>query len=153
MPSPDTRTRDAAELLFRLLFSSIFVGLGGEHIVDDTLIQNLMPPWMPMPRMVSVAAGLVLLTGGALVALGYHLRAAALVLGSFLVAVTAVVHVPAVVGLQPTPPDTTEWAWVILQRSNMVKNLCLLGVCLELWWHEPGAYSLDRWLAERRTTG
>lgn len=148
-PAPP-ETRDLTELLFRLLFSTIFVGLGGEHIVDDTLIQNLMPPWMPVPRLVSVGAGVVLLCGGSLVLLGYRLRAAAVVLGLFLVVVTALVHVPPVLGLQPTPPDTTEWAWVVLQRSNMVKNLCLFGVCLQLWWHEPGYYSLDRWLVRRR---
>ena len=144
--------RDLTELVFRLLFSTIFVGLGGEHIVDDTLILNLMPPWMPAPRLVSVGAGVVLLSGGSLVLLGYRLRAAAVVLGVFLVVVTALVHVPPVLGLQPTPHDTTEWAWVVLQRSNLVKNLCLLGVCLQLWWHEPGYYSLDRWLVRRRAT-
>ncbi len=147
--SPRPAPRDLAELLFRLLFSTIFVGLGGEHIVDDTLIMHLMPPWMPAPRLVSVGAGVVLLSGGVLVAIGYRLRAAAVVLGAFLVVVTALVHLPPVLGLQPTPPDTTEWAWVVLQRSNLVKNLCLLGVCLQLWWHEPGALSLDRIRAAR----
>ncbi len=154
-PPPPSRFvgRDVAELLFRLLFSSIFIGLGGEHIVDDTLIQHLMPPWMPWPRAVSVGAGLVLLSGGALVALGYRLRLAAVVLGTFLVAVTALVHVPPVLGLQAMPPDTTEWTWTILQRSNLVKNLCLLGVCLDLWWHQPGPLSLTAWLARRDADG
>lgn len=149
-PESPFRGRDVAELLFRLLFSSIFIGLGGEHIVDDTLIQHLMPPWMPWPRAVSLGAGLVLLTGGTMVALGVRLRLAALVLGTFLVAVTALVHVPPVLGLQAMPPDTTEWAWTILQRSNLVKNLCLLGVCLQLWWHTPGRLSLAGWLALSR---
>lgn len=145
--SDDTvQVRDLAELAFRLLFSSIFIGLGGEHIVDDTLIQNLMPPWVPVPRLASVAAGSVLLVGGGLVAFGYRLRTAAVVLGLFLIVVTATVHVPPVVGLLPTPEGTTEWSWVVLQRSNLVKNLCLLGVCVQLWWHEPGALSLDAFL-------
>ncbi len=144
-----TAPRDLGELAFRLLFSTIFVGLGGEHIVDDTLIQNLMPAWVPAPRLASVLAGLVLLTGGSMVALGWRLRVAALVLGSFLVVVTVSVHLPAVVGLVAAPEGTTEWAWVVLQRSNLVKNLCLLGVCVQLWWHSPGALSLHAWLAAR----
>ena len=28
-------------------------------------------------------------------------------------------------------------------RSNLVKNLCLLGVCVQLGQHVPGRYSLD----------
>jgi hypothetical protein len=34
---------DVSELLFRLLFSSIFVVLGAEHLFNDDLIQKLMP--------------------------------------------------------------------------------------------------------------
>ncbi len=147
-----TTPRDAGELAFRILFSSIFIGLGGEHIFDDTLIQNLMPPWVPAPRLVSLASGLVLLSGGSMVALGVRLRLAAVVLGTFLVLVTAFVHLPAVVGIQPPPDGTTEWAWVILQRSNLVKNLCLLGVCVQLWWHPPGPLSLHAWLTRDRST-
>ena len=40
--------------------------------------------------------------------------------------------------------------WPVLQRSNLAKNLCLLGVCVQLGWHKPGRYSLDAWLAARR---
>lgn len=141
----ESTARSAGDLAFRLLFSFIFLALGGEHIVDDTLIQRLMPPWMPMPGVVSTGAGVVLLTGGVMVAIGWRLRAAAVLLGAFVVAVTVAVHLPAVVGLVPAPDGTTEWAWTILQRSNLAKNLCLLGVCVQLWWHVPGRFSLEGW--------
>lgn len=126
--------RDWGELAFRVLFSSIFLGLGGEHLVDDTLIMHLMPGWVPAPRLVSVAAGLVLLTGGTMVLVGYRLRWAAALLGAFLVLVTAAVHFPAVVGALPAPAvdNAGAWMWPVLQRSNLVKNLCLLGVCILL---------------------
>ena len=58
------------EPVFRVLFSSIFSGLGGEHIVSDKLIQNLMPAWVPAPRMFSVLAGMLLLIGGTMILLG-----------------------------------------------------------------------------------
>jgi len=145
MTAPPTVARDVSDLAFRALFSSIFVGLGGEHVVDDTLIQHLMPSWVPMPDLVSLASGVVLLFGGALVLLGTRLRLAAVVLGAFLVLVTALVHLPAVVGLVEAPAGTTDWAWTILQRSNLVKNLCLLGVCVQLWWHQPGRFSWEGW--------
>ena len=140
--------RDTSELMFRVLFSSIFVGLGGEHIVDDTLILHLMPDWVPLQRVVSVGAGLVLLTGGTMVLLGWRLVQAAWILGTFLVLVTLAVHVPAVLGVQAAPHMDLEtaWMWPVLQRSNLVKNLCLLGVCILLGWHRPGRYSLDAWL-------
>lgn len=141
----ESTARSVRDLAFRLLFSFIFLALGGEHIVDDTLIQRLMPPWMPLPGVASIAAGVVLLTGGLMVAIGWRLRAAALLLGAFVVTVSLVVHLPAVVGLVPAPDGTTEWAWTILQRSNLARNLCLLGVCVQLWWHVPGRYSLEGW--------
>jgi uncharacterized membrane protein YphA (DoxX/SURF4 family) len=142
-------SRDVNELIFRVLFSSIFLGLGGEHIVDDRLIQNLMPPLVPAPRLFSVLAGLVLLTGGSMVLVGYRVRTAARILGAFLVLVTLTVHLPAVFLPCPPMPAQSEWMWTVLQRSNLVKNLCLLGVCFLLNDHQPGAYSIDRWRASR----
>jgi len=143
-------SRDLSELMFRVLFSSIFIGLGGEHIIDDRLIMQLMPTWVPAPRLVSVGTGVLLLTGGGMVLLGYQLRRAAWLLGVFLVIVTFVVHIPAVfVKMEGLSPEHA-WLWPVLQRSNLVKNLCLLGVCIHLAWHTPGRFSLDGWLARRR---
>ena len=142
--------RYQSELLFRVLFSTIFLGLGAEHVVDDTLIMKLMPAWVPTPRLVSLASGLVLLTGGGMVLLGYRLQRAAWIMGTFLVLVTAAVHLPAVIQPGPAIEDHHAWMWPVLQRSNLAKNLCLLGVCVQLGWHKPGRYSLDAWLAARR---
>ncbi len=138
--------RDQSELIFRVLFSSIFLGLGSEHIVDDRLIMKLMPGWVPAPRMVSVLTGAVLLTGGSMVLVGYRLQRAAWILGTFLILVTLTVHLPAVFVEGPPMDEAHAWMWPVLQRSNLVKNLCLLGVCVLLGWHRPGRYSLDAWL-------
>jgi uncharacterized membrane protein YphA (DoxX/SURF4 family) len=136
--SPDLR-----DLIFRGLFSSIFVGLGLEHLADDRLIQHLMPTWLVAPRLMSAVAGAILLLGGLSILLGFHLRLGARLLGLFLVLVTLTVHVP---GLFEKPPGIdSEWAWLwtVFQRSNVAKNLCLLGVCVHLTTHEPGKFSLD----------
>lgn len=145
--------RSIGDLAFRFLFSSIFLALGGEHIVDDSLIQYLMPTWMPVPNLVSLGAGVLLLFGGILVAIGWKLRIAVLLLGPFLIVVSLTVHLPAVLGLYPIPADTSEWSWVILQRSNLVKNLCLLGVCVQLWWHIPGRFSVSTQLRQSKKIG
>ena len=122
--------RDFADLVFRILFCLIFIALGGEHLFKDDLIQKLMPSWVPAPRLVSIACGLILLSGGGLIALGYQLRFAALMLGAFLIIVTAVVHGPALFSTPEFIDSESEWLWVILQRSNYVKNICLLGLTL-----------------------
>ncbi|MBW2387768.1 MAG: DoxX family protein [Deltaproteobacteria bacterium] len=139
---------DLAELVFRLLFSSIFIVLGGEHVFRDELIQQLMPPWMPSPRLFSVAAGVLLLTGGASIALGFRMHIAAIALGVFLVVVTLLIHVPGMLAYPPDLPPDWQWLWDLYQRSNFIKNVCLLGVCFHFLYHEPGFYSLDRRLSD-----
>ena len=141
--------RDLADLLFRLLFCLIFIGLGGEHVFKDDLIQKLMPDWVPVPKAISLLCGFILLIGGGLIAIGYKLRFAALLLGSFLIVVTALVHGPALTSTPDFIAPESEWLWQILQRSNYVKNLCLLGVCLLLFNYQPGRWSLESWLKRR----
>lgn len=144
--------KDFSDLVFRILFSLIFIGLGGEHILSDDLIQRLMPYWVPSPRAVSILCGLILISGGAMIAAGYRLKIAAITLGCFLVVVTALVHAPALASATaPISDPADRWVWDTLQRSNFVKNLCLLGVCMMLPFYEMGKWSLDSYLARKRT--
>jgi len=140
------------DLVFRLLVSTIFLGLGFEHLFSDDLIQFLMPHWVPMARLASIGAGVLLLIGGSSIASGYHLKAGALLLIGFLVVVTATVHLPGVIARPDGLPEDWAWIWDILQRTNLVKNVCLIGVCIHLTRHQPGRYSLDARLAARAAT-
>ena len=133
-----------ADAIFRLFFSSIFVLLGGEHLVDDSLIQHIMPVWMPAKRLVSALSGMLLLSGGLCIATGLYLRLAAVMLGGFLIAVTLLVHIPGMLAVPPSIPSETHWLWHVFQRSNFIKNICLLGVCVHLLTHETGRYTLSR---------
>ena len=54
-----------------------------------------MPAWMPLPKLVSILVGIVLSVGGICIVLGWQLRFAAVLLGSFVIVVTMVVHIPA----------------------------------------------------------
>jgi len=142
---------DTSDLLFRGLFSTIFIGLGLEHLLSDALLQALIPDWIGAKRAASVGAGLLLLAGGGSILLGLKIHLGAAMLGVFLVVVTITVHAPGVAGRYPTHlPDDARWIWQIYQRSNFVKNLCLLGVCIHLVRHRPGRFSLDHYLARRR---
>lgn len=136
---------DYTDIIFRCMFSLIFLGLGAEHLVQDELIQKLMPEWLPFKRGFSIIAGIILLTGGASIVLGYKTRAGATLLGLFLIAVTLLIHIPGLF-IKPNIHEDTIWIWDILQRSNLVKNLCLLGVCIHLINHRLGKYSLDHYL-------
>lgn len=142
-------SRDLCDLLFRILFSLIFLALGTEHILGGDLIQRLMPMWVPAPEIVSILVGIVLSVGGICIVLGWQLRFAAVLLGSFVVVVTLVVHVPALLMKPEFVNDSNRWMWDILQRSNLAKNLCLLGVCIFLWHHTPGKWSLQERLKEK----
>lgn len=141
---------DWRDLIFRGLFSTIFVGLGLEHLLDDRLIRELMPPWVHYPGLASVASGAVLLAGGLSILLGYRTRLGARLLGAFLVVVTFAVHVPGCFHVPADVPADWAWLWTVFQRSNLVKNLCLFGVCVHLTTHEPGRFSLDAWQARKR---
>jgi len=133
---------DASDLIFRLLFSLIFIGLGLEHIFSDELIQGMMPAWIGSRRTASVVAGLVLLAGGSSVAVGFNVRRAAMMLAGFLVAVTLSIHLPALFSRPADLPRDWSWLWDVYQRSNFFKNLCLLGVCFHLTHHRVGRFAL-----------
>ena len=134
-----------ADLIFRMLFSSIFLGLGMEHLFSDDLLQHLMPGWVFAPELASYISGVILLAGGSMILLGYHVRLGASILSVFLIVVTIAVHAPDIL----KKPDDSNWMWIILQRSNFVKNVCLLGVCFKLFFYTPGNYSLEAWLKRR----
>ncbi len=138
------------DLAFRVLFSTIFVGLGAEHVFHDERLQVLVPSWVPWPRASSFALGLVLLAGGGSILLGWHVRRGAFVLASVVVLVTATVHVPGLFVHPPAVDDEALWLWDMFQRSNLVKNVCLLGVCIHLVEHAPGRFSFDHARARAR---
>jgi len=137
---------DKADFIFRFLFCSIFLGLGFEHLFSDDLIQLLMPQWMIFERFASVICGIVLITGGVMILIGYKIHVAAALLGLFLIVITLLIHGPGLMNVPETLPQDWHWLWDIYQRSNIAKNLCLLGVCFWLLEHEPGKYSLDAYL-------
>lgn len=141
---------DVRDLIFRGLFSTIFLGLGSEHLLDDRLILHLMPAWVNHPMLASRASGAVLLLGGLSILAGYRMQLGARLLGAFLLIVTLTVHVPGCFSVPSSIPSDAAWIWTVLQRSNLVKNVCLFGVCVHLTTQAPGRYSVDAWRARRR---
>ena len=110
-----------------------------------------MPAWVPMPGFVSILVGIVISVGGICIVLGWQLRFAAILLGSFVIVVTLVVHLPALIVKPEFVTEGNMWMWDILQRSNLAKNVCLLGVCISLWHHTPGKWSVDAYLKQENS--
>ena len=132
-----------SDLFFRVTFSLIFLALGLEHLFSDDVIQSMMPAWLgDAKRPLSILAGVVLLAGGGSVFLGWRLHQGAAMLATFLVIVTLVVHVPALFSVPEDLPESYGWLWDVYQRSNLIKNLCLLGGCVHFLNHRVGKYSL-----------
>jgi uncharacterized membrane protein YphA (DoxX/SURF4 family) len=144
-------SNDTRDLIFRGLFSSIFLGLGCEHLLDDRLIQHFMPSWVGYPMLASRFSGFVLLIGGLSILAGYRIQLGARLLGAFLLVVTLTVHVPGLFQVPPGIPADTAWLWTVFQRSNLVKNLCLFGVCVHLTTLAPGRFSIDGFRARRKS--
>lgn len=135
---------DVTDLIFRVLFSLIFLGLGMEHFFSDQLIQAMMPEWLGgAKRFVSLATGAVLLAGGISILIGWKVHTAAVLLGTFLLLVTVTIHGPALLHHPADMPKEWTWLWDVYQRSNFFKNLCLLGVCFHLNHHRVGRFGLD----------
>ena len=134
---------DVTDLIFRILFSLIFLGLGLEHLFSDEMIQSAMPHWLSFKRQLSLVAGILLLTGGLSILLGFYTTWGAILLGGFLTVVTILIHLPGLWSRPENLPDAWRWLWDVYQQSNLVKNLCLIGVCFHLINHRPGRYSLD----------
>jgi uncharacterized membrane protein YphA (DoxX/SURF4 family) len=137
---------DIQDFAFRLMFSSIFLGLGMEHLFQDEIIQKFMPDWIAYKRLASIACGIILITGSASIITGYRIRSAAIMLIFFLITVTGIIHGPELFKSPETLPPEWTWLWQVFQRSNFVKNICLLGVCIHLLHYEPGKITIRRYI-------
>ncbi|MCE9500091.1 MAG: hypothetical protein K8R21_06290, partial [Leptospira sp.] len=71
-------------------------------------------------------------------------------LGFFLITVTIFIHGPELFVKPSGLSADWLWLWEVYQRSNFVKNLCLLGVCIHLLNYSSGRYSLDHFLETKR---
>ena len=136
---------DVAELVFRLLFSSIFVVLGTEHLFNDGLHSAIDA---------RVATDEARLFGGkrrhSLGGRSEHCvgcTRAGRRDPSRTVPHRRHARDPRswdVSGARLHRPRRTCGLWDLYQRSNFIKNVCLLGVCFHLLTHEPGSLTLPR---------
>ena len=128
------RLAPASDLVFRALFSLIFVVAGVGHFAQqETMVERLLAApgaelataVAPAPLLIA-ATGVVLIVGGVALLLGVATRWAAIALIAALVPITASVHVGAGIG----------------HVGPLFKNVALLGGLVHFAVRGPGAWSL-----------
>jgi putative oxidoreductase len=120
---------------FRVLFSGIFLVAGVGHFVQaDVMVRRLVEaPFGSLATAIApagsliFATGIVLIAGGALLAVGYATRIAALALIGVLIPITVTVHF----GGGPE------------HMGPLFKNVALLGGLVHFAIRGPGSWSLD----------
>jgi putative oxidoreductase len=117
----------------RALFALIFITSIFGHFSGDT-IAAASARGVPVATVVVPLVGLLALTGGVMVMLGYRARFGAFMLVAFLVPVTLVMH--RFWGLHD--PQLAE-----IQRAMFMKNLSMVGASLMIMYWGSGPYSLD----------
>jgi len=122
----------------RILMAAIFVLSGvGKLMAPDATIGYIQAMGLPLAGAGLVAAIVVELGGGLLLALGYKTRLAALLLAAFSVVTGLVFH--SAVGDQN-------------QMIHLMKNLAMAGGLLQVVAFGAGAYSLDAKAAAGRVS-
>jgi putative oxidoreductase len=121
--------------LGRIALAALFLWSGYGKLVNiDGTVGFMRAYGMPMPEVLVWIALLVELVGGALIALGYRLRWAALVLIVFTLVASFVFH-----AYWTLPPGQAMG-----QQVNFMKNIAIIGGLLAVFAHGPGRCALDR---------
>ncbi len=123
----------ALALLGRLLFSTIFIFSGINHLANgEAMMGYVRSAGLPFPALAIYGSGVVLLVGGVCILLGVFARVAAVALAAFLVAAALTVH--RFWGLPP--------AQAAQQMIHFWKNLSMAGGALLLVYFGPGPFSV-----------
>lgn len=119
----------------RLLMMLIFLIAGVPKLTSPAQTAGyIASKGLPLASVLAIAAGIVELVCGVVIAVGWKARWAALVLAAYLVPVTAIFHNPA--GLSGTEGQ--------IQMAMLLKNLAIIGGLLAIAAHGPGPISLDQ---------
>lgn len=121
--SPASRCAFRMETVGRVLFSSVFVAAGIQHLVaTDAVVARLrmarlghLAALAGPPRLLVLVAGLVLVAAGSSLLAGYRVRAAAMVLAALLV-----------------PISITALAGTAGETGPLMKNVALFGGLLQI---------------------
>lgn len=122
-------------LIGRILLAAIFVGSGFNKLISfEQSAAYIANAGLPVPHLLLVAAALIELVGGVLIAVGYKARWAALMIFVFLIPVTYTFH-----AFWSVETDQLQQQMIQFQ-----KNLAIMGGMLYIAVSGPGRYSLGK---------
>ncbi|WNG40865.1 DoxX family protein [Archangium violaceum] len=134
----------ALALLGRLLFSTIFIFSGINHLANgEAMMGYVRSAGLPFPALAIYGSGVVLLVGGVCILFGVFARIAAVAIAVFLVAAALTMH-----RFWGLPPQEAA-----MQMTHFWKNISMAGGALLLVYFGPGPFSVrerSRVLQERR---
>jgi putative oxidoreductase len=121
-------------LIGRILFSAIFILTMMSHFKYET-VTYAASQGLPLAPFLVPLSGIIAITGGLSILLGYKAKAGAWLIVLFLVPVTFYMH---------AFWKTTDPMYVQMQMANFMKNTSLLGAALLISYFGSGPCSLDR---------
>lgn len=127
------RLRDGLPLVGRVLFTLLFLASVPAHF-DAQGVAYAASNGVPAPNVLVPLSGVLLLAGGASVALGFYARVGALLLALFLVPVTFAMH-----AFWNAPGELEA----TMQYVQFMKNVSLFGATLLIMYFGAGPLSLD----------
>lgn len=122
-------------LIGRILYSLIFLSSGLAHFTQlSSMSQYASSMGVPLPEIAVILTGIMILLGGFSITLGYKTKIGAILLVTFLIPTTFIMH--------------PFWAFddpmqFQFQMISFLKNLGLLGGALFLLVFGPGDLSVD----------
>jgi putative oxidoreductase len=133
MSTNTSRYAPLADVVFRVATSLIFIIGGMGHLIQDDVMMARIEasPWLELvhaigdPLILLYLSGVVMAVAGALLAIGYRTKLAALALFVALVPITFVIHIA---------PDHV---------GPLFKNVAILGALIHFMVRGAGAYSID----------
>jgi len=125
---------DVSVFIGRMLFSTIFIGSGIQHIIRPGMMSaHAGARGVPAPSLMVRLAGAVVFIGGISVLLGAYARVGAALLVIFLIPTAIVMH------NYWTLSDPVAKA---NDQAHFFKDLALAGAALLIWYFGSGPFSL-----------
>jgi putative oxidoreductase len=127
--------KDGVVLVGRVLIAVLFILAGfGKLMGFDGAVKTIAGAHIPMPEVAAVITIIIELGGGILLVLGWKARWAALAIAVFTVIASFIFH-----AFWSVPADQ-----VMMQRTDFLKNLSIIGGLLFVFAYGPGRLSVDK---------
>ena len=122
-------------LIGRILFSLIFISSGLTHVFQlNQMSQYTASMGVPLPTVATLVTGIMILSGGLSILLGYKVKIGAILLVVFLIPTSFIAH--AFWSIEDSMQSQ-------MQMSMFMKNIAMTGGALMFYYFGSGPISLE----------